>query len=84
MIALPHALCKASTQSCFKHWNSLFCDTFSCLLLVLQNWDDQAHLSFVQSHLGEILELLVEPGQLSQSGQVLRGCQVCKQVFGKY
>ncbi|XP_034003609.1 LOW QUALITY PROTEIN: TBCC domain-containing protein 1 [Trematomus bernacchii] len=41
-----------------------------------KNWDDQAHLSFVQSHLGEILELLVEPGQLSQSGQVLRGCQI--------
>uniref|UniRef100_A0A8C3A5Y2 TBCC domain-containing protein 1 n=1 Tax=Cyclopterus lumpus TaxID=8103 RepID=A0A8C3A5Y2_CYCLU len=34
-----------------------------------KNWDDQAHLSFVQSHLAEILELLVEPGQLSQSGQ---------------
>lgn len=42
-----------------------------------QNWDDQAHLSFVQSHLAEILELLVEPGQLSQSGQALRDCQVC-------
>uniref|UniRef100_A0A3Q1EWA7 TBCC domain-containing protein 1 n=1 Tax=Acanthochromis polyacanthus TaxID=80966 RepID=A0A3Q1EWA7_9TELE len=35
-----------------------------------KNWDDQAHLSFVQSHLMEILELLVEPGQLSQSGQI--------------
>ncbi|XP_019960127.2 TBCC domain-containing protein 1 isoform X2 [Paralichthys olivaceus] len=41
-----------------------------------KNWDDQAHLSFVQSHLGEILELLVEPGQLSQSGQALRDCQI--------
>ncbi|KAG7232019.1 hypothetical protein INR49_009989 [Caranx melampygus] len=40
------------------------------------NWDDQAHLSFVHSHLAEILELLVEPGQLSQSGQALRDCQV--------
>ncbi|KAM3607890.1 uncharacterized protein V6R79_015794 [Siganus canaliculatus] len=41
-----------------------------------KNWDDQAHLSFVQSHLAEILELLVEPGQLSQSGQALRDCQI--------
>ncbi|XP_059198707.1 TBCC domain-containing protein 1 [Centropristis striata] len=41
-----------------------------------KNWDDQAHLLFVQSHLGEILELLVEPGQLSQSGQALRDCQI--------
>ncbi|XP_069033505.1 TBCC domain-containing protein 1 [Embiotoca jacksoni] len=41
-----------------------------------KNWDDQAHLSFVQSHLAEMLELLVEPGQLSQSGQALRDCQI--------
>ncbi|KAM9710395.1 TBCC domain-containing protein 1 isoform 2-T4 [Menidia menidia] len=41
-----------------------------------KNWDDQAHLSFVQSHLAEILELLVEPDQLSQSGQAQRDCQV--------
>lgn len=41
-----------------------------------KNWDDQAHLSFVQSHLAEILELLVEPGQMSQSGQALRDCQI--------
>ncbi|KAK5860633.1 hypothetical protein PBY51_022095 [Eleginops maclovinus] len=41
-----------------------------------KNWDEQAHLSFMQSHLGEILELLVEPGQLSQSGQALRDCQI--------
>uniref|UniRef100_A0A3Q3KQT2 TBCC domain-containing protein 1 n=1 Tax=Monopterus albus TaxID=43700 RepID=A0A3Q3KQT2_MONAL len=36
----------------------------------------QAHLSFVQSHLAEILQLLVEPGQLSQSGQALKDCQI--------
>ncbi|KAA8593098.1 hypothetical protein FQN60_018553, partial [Etheostoma spectabile] len=42
----------------------------------VNNWDDQAHLSFVQSHLAEIVELLVEPGQLSQSGQALRDCQI--------
>lgn len=41
-----------------------------------KNWDDQAHLSFVHSHLAEILELLVEPGQLSHSGQALRDCQI--------
>ncbi|XP_041857605.1 TBCC domain-containing protein 1 isoform X3 [Melanotaenia boesemani] len=40
-----------------------------------KNWDDQAHLSFVQSHLPEILELLLEPGQLSQSGQARRDSQ---------
>ncbi|XP_028992771.1 TBCC domain-containing protein 1 [Betta splendens] len=45
-----------------------------------KNWDDQAHLSFVQSHLREILELLVEPGQLSQSGQTLRDCKVSLEV----
>ena len=45
-----------------------------------QNWDDQAHLSFVQSHLGEILELLMEPGQLSQSGQSQRDFQVSSEV----
>ncbi|KAM7407025.1 hypothetical protein PAMA_002979 [Pampus argenteus] len=41
-----------------------------------KNWDDQAHLSFVQSHLVEIVELLVEPGQMSHSGQALRDCQI--------
>lgn len=41
-----------------------------------KNWDDQAHLSFVHSHLAEILELLVEPGQVSQSGQAHRDCQI--------
>ncbi|XP_071400703.1 TBCC domain-containing protein 1 isoform X1 [Centroberyx affinis] len=41
-----------------------------------KNWDDQAHLSFVQSHLGEMLELLVEPGQLSGSGQAIRDSQI--------
>ncbi|XP_047456953.1 TBCC domain-containing protein 1 isoform X2 [Mugil cephalus] len=46
----------------------------------IKNWDDQAHLSFVQSHLMEILELLVEPGQLSQSGQALRDGQISLEV----
>ncbi|CAL8341980.1 unnamed protein product [Boreogadus saida] len=41
-----------------------------------KNWDDHAHLSFVYSHLGDLLELLVEPGQLSSSGQAIRGSQV--------
>ncbi|XP_054642569.1 TBCC domain-containing protein 1 isoform X2 [Dunckerocampus dactyliophorus] len=41
-----------------------------------KNWDDQAHLSFVQSHLAELLELLVEPDQLSESGLALRDCQI--------
>ncbi|KAK2840322.1 hypothetical protein Q5P01_014062 [Channa striata] len=41
-----------------------------------KNWDDQAHLSFMQIHLAEILELLVEPDQLCQSGLTLRDCQV--------
>uniref|UniRef100_A0A1A8C9I9 TBCC domain-containing protein 1 n=3 Tax=Nothobranchius TaxID=28779 RepID=A0A1A8C9I9_NOTKA len=40
-----------------------------------RNWDDQAHLSFMQSHLAEILELLAEPGQLSLSGQAQRDSQ---------
>ncbi|KPP62065.1 TBCC domain-containing protein 1-like [Scleropages formosus] len=37
-----------------------------------KNWDDQAHMTFIQSHLAELLELLVEPGQLSASGQVVQ------------
>ncbi|XP_010878281.2 TBCC domain-containing protein 1 isoform X2 [Esox lucius] len=41
-----------------------------------KNWDDQAHLSFLQAHLCEMLELLVEPGQLSGSGQAVRDSQV--------
>ncbi|XP_061579194.1 TBCC domain-containing protein 1 [Cololabis saira] len=41
-----------------------------------KNWDDQAHLSFVQSNLAGILELLVDPGQLSQSGQAQRDYQI--------
>ncbi|XP_058475384.1 TBCC domain-containing protein 1 [Solea solea] len=45
-----------------------------------KNWDDQAHLSFVQNHLAEILELLVEPGQMSRSGQALRDCQISLEV----
>ncbi|XP_061092009.1 TBCC domain-containing protein 1 [Conger conger] len=41
-----------------------------------KNWDDQAHLTFVQTHLSDLLELLLEPGQLSQSGQAVRDSQV--------
>ncbi|TRY91847.1 hypothetical protein DNTS_027195 [Danionella cerebrum] len=37
-----------------------------------KNWDVQAHLTFIQTHLPEILELIVEPEQLSSSGQILR------------
>ncbi|XP_072301046.1 TBCC domain-containing protein 1 [Eucyclogobius newberryi] len=41
-----------------------------------KNWDDQAHLSFVNGHLAEILELLVEPCHLSSAGQAQRDCQI--------
>ncbi|XP_077435841.1 TBCC domain-containing protein 1 [Vanacampus margaritifer] len=41
-----------------------------------KNWDDQAHLSYMQSHLEELLDLLVEPDQLSESGMVPRDCQI--------
>ncbi|KAL6485256.1 hypothetical protein MHYP_G00073010 [Metynnis hypsauchen] len=41
-----------------------------------KNWDDQAHLTFIQTHLFELLELLVEPGELSGSGQALRDSQL--------
>lgn len=37
------------------------------LFLPLQNWNDQEHLAFVQSHLLDMLELLLEPEQLSAS-----------------
>uniref|UniRef100_A0A1A8KA37 TBCC domain-containing protein 1 n=1 Tax=Nothobranchius kuhntae TaxID=321403 RepID=A0A1A8KA37_NOTKU len=45
-----------------------------------RNWDDQAHLSFMQSHLAEILELLAEPGQLSPSGQAQRDSQISREA----
>ncbi|KAJ8396313.1 hypothetical protein AAFF_G00018900 [Aldrovandia affinis] len=38
-----------------------------------KNWDDQAHLTFIQTHLSDLLELLLEPGQLSRSGQAQAG-----------
>ncbi|KAG9271185.1 TBCC domain-containing protein 1 [Astyanax mexicanus] len=41
-----------------------------------KNWDDQAHVTFVQTHLSELLELLSEPGEVSSSGQVLRDSQL--------
>ncbi|XP_024116285.1 TBCC domain-containing protein 1 [Oryzias melastigma] len=41
-----------------------------------KNWDDQAHLSFLQTHLVDMVELLLEPDQLSPSGQAQRDCQV--------
>ncbi|XP_017325087.1 TBCC domain-containing protein 1 [Ictalurus punctatus] len=37
-----------------------------------KNWDDQAHLTFVQTHLAELLELLADPGELRGSGQASR------------
>ncbi|XP_052004818.1 TBCC domain-containing protein 1 [Xyrauchen texanus] len=46
-----------------------------------KNWDDQAHLTFIQTHLAEILELLVEPGQLSSSGQILRDSQLTPEAM---
>ncbi|XP_056098053.1 TBCC domain-containing protein 1 [Rhinichthys klamathensis goyatoka] len=46
-----------------------------------KNWDDQAHLTFIQTHLAELLELLVEPGQLSSSGQVLRDSQLTSEAI---
>ncbi|XP_039612227.1 TBCC domain-containing protein 1 isoform X1 [Polypterus senegalus] len=33
-----------------------------------KNWDDQAHLTFVQTHLFDLLELVLDPDQLSSSG----------------
>lgn len=66
------------TRSSLMHrpinWRQWCVDLF--WVFFLQNWDDQAHLSFVLNHLAEILELLVEPGHLPKSGQSLRDCQV--------
>lgn len=45
-----------------------------------KNWDDQAHLSFLQSRLGEILELLLEPDQQTRSGAALRQSQLSLQA----
>lgn len=61
----------------------ILCHYWHTVSSVLQNWDDQAHLVFVQSHLSEILELLVDPAQLLQSGQTSRDCQVCRQHYNK-
>lgn len=57
--------------------NSFWYVTVFCSL-VQQNWDDRAHLSFIRSHLGEILDLLVAPSQRSPSGSLLEDCQVCE------
>lgn len=38
-----------------------------CLFLSTKIWNDQDHRAFVQSHLLEMLELLLEPEQLSAS-----------------
>ncbi|XP_065107706.1 TBCC domain-containing protein 1 [Paramisgurnus dabryanus] len=46
-----------------------------------KNWDDQAHLAFIQTHLSELLELLLEPGQLSSSGQILRDSQLTPEAL---
>lgn len=58
----------------------VFLDSPSLLFcsLVQQNWDDCAHLSFIRSHLAEILDLLVAPNQRSPSGSPLEDCQVCE------
>lgn len=37
-----------------------------------KNWDDQAHLTFIQIHLAELLELLADPGKPSESRQAVR------------
>ncbi|XP_076857573.1 TBCC domain-containing protein 1 [Brachyhypopomus gauderio] len=42
----------------------------------IKNWDDQTHLTFVQTHLAELLELLVEPGDLGRSAQAPRDVQL--------
>lgn len=42
----------------------------------LQNWNDQEHLAFVQSHLVDLLELLLEPEQLSASSHSVCSSQV--------
>ncbi|XP_043916620.1 TBCC domain-containing protein 1 isoform X2 [Protopterus annectens] len=36
-----------------------------------KNWDDQAHLSFVQTHLSDLLELLLDPEQLTASSHTV-------------
>ncbi|XP_023661471.2 TBCC domain-containing protein 1 isoform X2 [Paramormyrops kingsleyae] len=46
-----------------------------------KNWDDQAHLTFIQNHLSELLELLMEPGQLSASGQVVQDSQLSMEAL---
>ncbi|KAM8805005.1 TBCC domain-containing protein 1 [Eudromia elegans] len=38
-----------------------------------KNWNDQEHQAFVQSHLSDMLELLLEPEQLSASFQSTHG-----------
>ncbi|KAF3843635.1 hypothetical protein F7725_002484, partial [Dissostichus mawsoni] len=53
-------------------------DTLQFLLFLYiqqlnRNWDDQAHLSFVQSHLGEILELLISLDALRSLALLLEG-----------
>ncbi|KFU98320.1 TBCC domain-containing protein 1, partial [Pterocles gutturalis] len=41
-----------------------------------KNWNDQDHLAFVQSHLSDMLELLLEPEQLTTSSHSTHGSLV--------
>ncbi|KFZ68572.1 TBCC domain-containing protein 1, partial [Podiceps cristatus] len=41
-----------------------------------KNWNDQDHLTFVQSHLSDMLELLLEPEQLTASFHSAHGSSV--------
>lgn len=55
--------------------------TIACNIMFCQNWDDMAHLTFVQTHLAELLELLADPGELSGSGQTLRDSKLSAEAL---
>ncbi|XP_006636353.2 TBCC domain-containing protein 1 [Lepisosteus oculatus] len=46
-----------------------------------KNWDDQAHLSFIQTHLSDLLELVLEPEQLGGPGQAVHDSQVSAEAL---
>ncbi|NXK92048.1 TBCC1 protein, partial [Formicarius rufipectus] len=47
-----------------------------------KNWNDQEHQAFVQSHLLDMLELLLEPEQLSASSHCVANSRVSLEALG--
>lgn len=70
-----------SSMSFTESTVTIACNIISFVFLFGQNWDDQAHLTFMQTHLAELLELLADPAELSGLGQALRGSKLSPEAL---